>query len=440
MISDTIVSPATPPGYGGISIVRLSGINAKKIATSMSRGCNNFKTRVATFVSIFDNDDEKIDDVLITFFKSPRSYTGENVIEFSCHGNPIIVDQIVATACDAGARIAEPGEFTKRAFLNGKLDLLQAESVASLIQSQSNIASKINNKVLSGELSNKLIDIKNKILGVMAELEFEFDIRESELIRPNLINNAIEIVEDSVKSLNVLIGSYKEGRMYNQGARVIIAGKPNVGKSTLLNALLNKDRAITDSAPGTTRDTIHDNIILEGIPITFVDTAGIRNTNNPVESAGVKRSLLEIKNADLLINMTSENEYLIDNIDDIDTITVYNKSDLGSPSNIHKNTFLVSALYKNGIKSLKKAIIKKLTANNSSGSNTVLTTRRQLDAITICSLSLKRSHQLLKKELPELELVSFELRDAINHLDVLFGKTTTNDLLKRVFSGFCVGK
>jgi len=233
MISDTIVSPATPPGYGGISIVRLSGINAKKIATSMSRGCNNFKTRVATFVSIFDNDDEKIDDVLITFFKSPRSYTGENVIEFSCHGNPIIVDQIVATACDAGARIAEPGEFTKRAFLNGKLDLLQAESVASLIQSQSNIASKINNKVLSGELSNKLIDIKNKILGVMAELEFEFDIRESELIRPNLINNAIEIVEDSVKSLNVLIGSYKEGRMYNQGARVIIAGKPNVGKSTL---------------------------------------------------------------------------------------------------------------------------------------------------------------------------------------------------------------
>ncbi|MBT3840278.1 MAG: hypothetical protein HOF50_10100, partial [Candidatus Marinimicrobia bacterium] len=153
-----------------------------------------------------------------------------------------------------------------------------------------------------------------------------------------------------------------------------------------------------------------------------------------------KRSLLEIKNADLLINMTSENEYLIDNIDDIDTITVYNKSDLGSPPDIHKNTLLVSALYKNGIMSLKKAIIKRLTANSSSGSNTVLTTRRQLDAITICSLSLKRSRRLLKKELPELELVSFELRDAINHLDVLFGKTTTNDLLKRVFSGFCVGK
>ncbi|MDC0645984.1 tRNA uridine-5-carboxymethylaminomethyl(34) synthesis GTPase MnmE, partial [bacterium] len=181
MLSDTIIAPATPPGYGGVSLVRISGPISEEIAKSLAKKTKPFKDRVATLSSIYNLQDEKIDDAIITYFKTPSSYTGENVIEISCHGNPIIVDQIITSVCKMGARIAEPGEFTKRAFLNGKLDLVQAESVAAIIKSQSTKAARINHKILSGDLSNKLREIKDSILNVLAKLEFEFDISENEL-------------------------------------------------------------------------------------------------------------------------------------------------------------------------------------------------------------------------------------------------------------------
>ena len=198
MIFDTIVAPATPPGYGGVSIIRISGNLAEIILKKVSKKNISFLDRVATFSGFYNKSGEKIDDALITFFKNPSSYTGEDVVEISCHGNPFVVDQLVSVICNAGARIAEPGEFTKRAFLNGKLDLIQAESVSKLIGSRSIKAAEINNKIISGALSKKLKKIKESIIGVLAELEFEFDISEDELLRPNLINNSLNIINNSI--------------------------------------------------------------------------------------------------------------------------------------------------------------------------------------------------------------------------------------------------
>ena len=443
MIFDTIVAPATPPGYGGVSIIRISGNLAEIILKKVSKRNISFLDRVATFSGFYNKSGEKIDDALITFFKNPSSYTGEDVVEISCHGNPFVVDQLVSVICNAGARIAEPGEFTKRAFLNGKLDLIQAESVSKLIGSRSIKAAEINNKILSGALSKKLKKIKESIIGVLAELEFEFDISEDELLRPNLINNSLNIINNSILKCISLIVSYMEGRMYNHGAKVVIFGDPNVGKSTLFNSLLEKDRAITSEIPGTTRDTVDAQIILNGIPLLLVDTAGMRDSINGLESEGIARSIKEMEAADLLLHVVtaeSTNGYHLDNIIKRKRIVVFNKCDLQLPSIKNNDVVKVSAINGNGITNLKKIIGEELISQNSSESDVVLTTRRQEVAITNCKESLLKARAQLEEKSPELELVSFDIRESINHIDVLLGKTTVDDILNKVFSGFCVGK
>lgn len=442
MTSDTIIAPATPPGYGGVSLLRISGDLAEKISKKLSKREKPFKIQQATLTSFYDNLGDEIDSGLVTFFKGPASYTGEDTIELSCHGNPIIVDQLISITCGFGARMAEPGEFTKRAFLNGKLDLVQAESVSKLIESQSILGAKINNKILAGGLSKKLQKIKNSIIKVLAELEFEFDISENELYRQNLITDSRKDINNNILSCRSLISTYSEGRIASKGARVVICGNPNVGKSTLLNALLEKDRAITSSTPGTTRDTIESSLTLGGIPIVLVDTAGIRNANNKIESDGISRSYKEMENADLLINVKTNNETVSHKNHNEKEIIVYNKSDLDDAPETTPttNTISISALLGDGVPDLKKLIKEKLTLKNSAESNIILTTRRQVAALNDCEQKLKNSLHHLNDKHPELELLSFELRDAINSIDVLLGKTTVDDILNKVFSGFCVGK
>ena len=440
MMSDTIVAPATPPGYGGVSIVRISGSLSIALTKKICKRRSSFSHRRPTLSSVYNNAGNIIDNAVITFFENPQSYTGEDVLEISCHGNPIIVDQIVSTVCGFGARLADPGEFTKRAFLNGKLDLVQAESVSKLIESRSIEAANINSKILSGSLSKTLNTIRESVVGVLAELEFEFDISENESLIPNLITKSYKIINNNILACKNLVASYEEGRLFNHGARVVIYGNPNVGKSTLLNALIGKDRAITSDMPGTTRDTVDADIVLGGIPVTLIDTAGIRSASSGVESAGIKRSYDEIKNADILINVVTSEDGVAEKTQTKNTVIVFNKIDLVVPSKKMTDIIPVSALLGDGIAGLKNTIKEKLISKNTPGSDIVLTTRRQEIAITGCKNSLSASLKYLNKDAPELEIVAFELRDSINHIDALMGKTTVDDILNKVFSGFCVGK
>ena len=364
MMFDTIVAPATPPGYGGISIVRISGSLSTKLTKQICKRKTSFSHRRPTLSSVYNVVGNIIDDAVFTFFKSPYSYTGEDVLEISCHGNPIIVDQIVSTICSFGARLADPGEFTKRAFLNGKLDLVQAESVSKLIESRSVEAANINSKILSGSLSKKLNTIRESVVSVLAELEFEFDISENESLIPNLIIKSRNTINNNILACDNLIASYADGRLFNHGARVVIYGNPNVGKSTLLNALLEKDRAITSEVPGTTRDTVDADIVLGGIPVTLIDTAGIRSASSDVESAGIKRSYDEMKNADLLINVVTNEDEVGETIQSKNTVIVFNKVDLVSPPEKLTDIIPVSALLGDGVASLKNIIKEKLISKN----------------------------------------------------------------------------
>jgi len=440
MIPDTIVAPATPPGYGGISVVRTSGSLSTKLSQQICKRRSSFSPRRPTLSSVYNTAGEIIDNAVLTVFEGPHSYTGEDVLEISCHGNPIIVDQIVSAVCSFGARLADPGEFTKRAFLNGRLDLIQAESVSKLIESRSAEAANVNSRILTGSLSKKLNTIKESIVCVLAELEFEFDISENESVLPELVDNSFKVINNNILACETLVESYAGGRLLNRGARVVIYGNPNVGKSTLLNALLEKDRAITSELPGTTRDTVDVDIVVGGIPVTLLDTAGIRSTSSGVESAGIKRSLDEIKNADILINVITGEDGGSKKTQKKDTITVFNKIDLTAPPKNLTNVVPVSALLGDGVGDLKKIIKEKLTSKNTPGSDTVLTTRRQVVAITGCKNSLIASLKHLKGGTPELEIVAFELRESVNYIDALMGKTTVDDILNKVFSGFCVGK
>jgi tRNA modification GTPase len=312
--------------------------------------------------------------------------------------------------------------------------------VSKLIESRSIEAANINSKVLSGALSNRLNTIRESIVGVLAELEFEFDISENESLTPNFINKSHNTINNNILACKKLIASYADGHLFNYGARVVIYGNPNVGKSTLLNALLEKDRAITSHVPGTTRDTVEADIVLGGIPVTLIDTAGIRSASSGVESAGIKRSYDEIKNADLLINVVTSEGGVAEKGHTKNTVIVFNKIDLVSPPEKLTVIIPVSALLGDGIANLKKIIKDKLISKNTQGSDITLTTRRQEIAIASCRNSLSASLKYLNKGAPELEIVAFELRDSINHIDALMGKTTVDDILNKVFSGFCVGK
>ncbi|NOZ04621.1 MAG: tRNA uridine-5-carboxymethylaminomethyl(34) synthesis GTPase MnmE, partial [FCB group bacterium] len=280
------MAPATPFGVGGVAIVRLSGPSTKQIISLLlqkpktSSFC--LEPRQATLATLFDQNKVPFEDAVVTFFKAPHSYTGEDVVEISCHGNPIVVQKIVSVCCFYGARIAEPGEFTRRAFLNGKMDLIQAESVATFIHSQSEESTALNFRLLKGSLSKKFEALKTGIIKALSLVEFELDISEEELM-PNLRSDLFSILDPLLEEIDKLIRSYRQGHLLTDGALVVIVGKTNVGKSTLLNALSEKDRAITSHHPGTTRDPIDVSLFIDGVPIKLVDTAGLRKAKSEIE-------------------------------------------------------------------------------------------------------------------------------------------------------------
>ncbi len=449
---DTIVAPATPFGVGGLAIVRLSGPSSEQITSLLLQkpgATFSFpEPRRATLVTLYDQKGTPFEEAMVTFFKAPHSYTGEDIVEISCHGNPVVVQKIVSACCAHGARIADPGEFTRRAFLNGKMDLIQAESVSSFIHAQSEASAAFNFRLLKGSLSKKFQTIKTGIVKALSFVEFELDISEEDLL-PNLRSDLFLLLNPLLKEIDELIGSYRQGHLLTDGALVVIVGKTNVGKSTLLNALSEKDRAITSRHPGTTRDPIDVSLFIDGVPIKLVDTAGLRKAKSEIEHEGIKRTHRYIYDADLLILLKDTPGAVGIDLPDKNraaVIRVFNKSDLLSAEQRRQlqrkypDHLFISAKTNTGIETLKSAIKTTLGISDALSSTVAITTARQHAAAVNCKRGLERALCLLDQQPAAYELVALELREALTAIDTVLGKTTPDDILNLIFNSFCVGK
>ena len=427
---DTVVACSTPFGSSALSVVRVSGPKTKSFILSLQKKPKKIKHNSPFLASFFDEDGAVFDEGIINVFLGPSSYTGEDLAEISCHGNPIIVDRLISLACAFGCRLAEPGEFTKRAYLNDKVDISQAEAVASLISSRSLDGTKLTYKNLGGELSAKVSSIKKEIISVVGELEFNLDISEEDL-QPNLFKVCSQKILLLKDGLDLALKGYKKTNLLNLGANVVIAGPTNAGKSTLFNLLLEEERAIISKTPGTTRDVLQDTINIEGMPIVLKDTAGIRKTKNKIEKAGINKTEKEMAAADLVLffgkKQKTENNY----------IYIFNKADIKTPPSSGYD-IKISALKGKNIKKLKKLIIKRLS-KEVAASSLVLTSKRQAENIFLSKKSLEKALEGLFLE-TSLELVVEDLNSSIVSLDKITEKTTKEDILSSIFSSFCVGK
>ena len=437
-MEDTIVSQATPSGFSAISIVRLSGKKALAFSKALTKKeAPGHKKPILSSIYIKNN---LIDKGMITAFHSPNSYTGEDVVEIACHGNPNITKSIIEEVISFGGRLAEPGEYTKRAFLNGKLNLLQAESVGLLIKSKTLEAVERQTRNLSGGITEKINEIKESLLSCISVLEFEFDVSDEEYLTKDTmskITNALKKCEKNTKKLN---DSFKAGHAYNNGLKISFMGKPNVGKSTLVNKILNLNKSITSSTPGTTRDLVLTETVMSGIPITLIDTAGIHKTKNEVEKIGIEKTTEEIHKSDIVVSVFTKNTQPIDIKGLKNKIMVYNKTDITPYEGKKKGVVAVSAKEGDGIEKLKETIIEKTNTTKTDSSEPLITTIRQRDAIHKLNHHIQLATDNFKDTSPELEITALEIRSAIKQIDLFTGKTTTNDILQRVFSDFCVGK
>ena len=428
----TIVACSTPPGVSGIAVVRVSGENAIKNVSTFIKGNPLNETRpVSKICFLVDKDGEVFDEAIVTSYLRPNSYTGENLVEISCHGNPKIISKIIDLSVDAGSRLAEAGEFTKTAFLNGKLDLSEAEAVASVIHSLSLAGVKAGIKNLRGGLSKEIYSIKSSLIFVVANLEFNLDISEENL-QPNLLKNSEKTILETIKKLDACILSFEETKMFQSGASVVILGPPNAGKSTLFNCLVNKNQSIVTDVEGTTRDVIEKNININGLPILLKDTAGIRESGDGVEKIGVERSFVEAKDADLTIILNDMNL----SFEGVKHIHVFNKSDIKSPDK--KYDISISAKTGKNVKELKEVIYNNLISNKTK-TDTLLTSKRQYNAIKSALKHTKDAYSLLVAE-DSMELLVEDINRSISFLDSITKKTTKDDVLDAVFSSFCVGK
>lgn len=453
-VSDTIVALSTPPGRSGIGVIRISGESALSLTCSLLND-HNFSPEPNRVIlkAIYDPDTrEVIDRALVTFFQSPHSYTGEDVVELSCHGSPPLLLRILDSLLFFGARTADPGEFTMRAVANGRLSLTQAEAVRDLIEAQTHAAVRQAARQLGGELSARLQPVKDSLLDIIVPLESSLEFVEDDLPEDIARNISERLSALSVK-LDELANSFRRGRLLKEGLRVALVGRPNVGKSSIFNKLLSSDRSIVTEIPGTTRDTISEVLNLEGIPVLITDTAGVRSSADVIEQLGIERTRRAVADADLIVAVidgsqpfTEEDKKIVSEASESYSVIALNKSDLESfrihnAQQLAQDSILipVSAKTGDGLGTLCAEIIKPFSANYLDENSFVITNARHFDLLRRASDSLESAGELIREGMSE-EIILAKLYESLRFLGEITGETTPEAILSQIFSSFCIGK
>jgi tRNA modification GTPase len=462
-LDDTIVAIATAPGRGGIGVVRISGSDATKIARPMLRLAHDLEAGGAHFGELIDlSNGERIDEVVVTFFAKPHSYTTDDVVEISCHGSPVVLRHVVEMTIDAGARLAEPGEFTMRAFLNGRIDLTQAEAVRDLIESQTLYQAQVAARQLEGALSKRLQPTKQKLVELIATMEAGVDFAEDDVsVIPN--EQILARIAAVREPLQELLASFAFGKVVHEGLTLAIVGAPNVGKSSLFNRLVERERAIVTATPGTTRDLVTETVSIEGIPVRLIDTAGIRAATDEAESIGVRKSLEALAEADVVLvvldasiregaNPEADLEVL-GKTERRTRLVVLNKVDLvpkdcvpgarlaSGPTASAKlgHAVVTSALTGHGISELRKKILQLVGGDGAHRESGFLTNVRQQSLVQESIAALVKAAAAVPQKIPH-EMILLDLYSALRPLDEITGATTAEDILNLIFSSFCIGK
>lgn len=447
--SDTIIAPATAVGVGSISIIRLSGQDAHSFLTrcfTPAKGTSEPSNHRLTYGIIDDGQGNILDHVMAVFMPASASFTREDVVEVHCHANPYVVKNIIGRFTDLGARFAEAGEFSYRAFMNGRIDLTEAEAIAELIEAGSDVSARIALQHLEGSVSAMADTLNKHLFHMLTLVEAYLDFPEDEVdnIHLNLLHDSVDTVLEHIDNL---ISTFRTGRVLREGLNILILGKPNVGKSSLLNYLLGRERAIVTNVPGTTRDFIEEHITLGHLPVKLVDTAGLRESEDIIEQTGVKRALDKIKEVDLVIYVLDGTEpdtlnYDLDclHLNDTPYLLVVNKSDKFDPRMLHlkHDHICVSAVTGSGIDLLKNEIESKFTVPEGADSS-VITEQRHFDIFVQVKDDVSAFKSGLKEQLPG-EFLACHIRDAMSCLGRITGETVPEDILNHIFSKFCVGK
>ena len=445
--NDTICALATGGGISAIALIRISGKETINIVNKIfSKDLSKKETHTVHFGNIIDKKNI-IDEVVVTLFHKDQSFTGEETIEISCHGSKYIQKKILELLINNGVRMADPGEYTMRAFQNGKLDLSQAESIADLIEAESEAAHKTAIQHLRGGFSKKLKLLRQKLIDFasLIELELDFSEEDVEFADRNQLNN---LLDELKKEISALINSFKIGNVIKNGIPVAILGAPNVGKSTLLNTLLNEDKAIVSDIAGTTRDSIEDEIIIKGYNFRFIDTAGIRKTNDKIENLGIDRTISHAKKSSIIIYLldASENiENQINNINKLDkedqdkVIRVINKIDLNNLKSKIDDCIFISAKENIGIEELKNKIFDYTNINALDNNNTIVTNQRHYEQLKNTLNELEIVIEGLNNDLSS-DLLAINIKQSLFHLGLITGEVSTDDLLSNIFGRFCIGK
>ena len=449
--ADTIAAISTPPGRGGIGIVRLSGPQAGSIAAqlvSLRQPLEHAHARLADVLDTTGSEAQRIDEALVTFFAAPRSYTAEDLVEIAAHGSPVVLDLLLRRALDLGARLAEPGEFTQRAFLAGRIDLTQAEAVRDLIEAQTLTQARVAASQMGGALSRRVAPVKKSLIELIALLEAGIDFAEDDVDVTPAAEIARRIVE-LTPPLAALEASFARGRIVHDGLTLAIVGRPNAGKSSLFNRLVERDRAIVTSTPGTTRDLVTERSSLDGIPLELVDTAGLREGREEAETLGIARSREALADAALVVvvldatqPLNDEEHALLAAVDGRPAIVAINKSDLAAGSPIHQLAGVpalpTSALTGEGIPALRDRILA-LATGGAAAEPGMLTSLRHHQAVTATLAALADADLANATAIPH-EMILLDLYRALGALDSLTGQTTPDDILNLIFSTFCIGK